>query len=66
MPANIFLETSPWSQLTPFASWGVLMLQKLGVNSQLYHANEGHAALLNLQRLVDYVQKDGLSFNVAL
>jgi starch phosphorylase len=45
---------------------GVLMLQKLGVNSQLYHANEGHAALLNLQRLVDYVQKDGLSFNVAL
>ncbi len=45
---------------------GVLMLQKLGVNSQLYHCNEGHAALLNLQRLVDYVQKDGLSFNVAL
>ena len=45
---------------------GVLMLQKLGVNSQLYHANEGHAALLNLQRLVDYVQKDGLDFNVAL
>ena len=44
---------------------GVLMLQKLGVNSQLYHCNEGHAALLNLQRLVDYVQK-GLSFNVAL
>ena len=45
---------------------GVLMLQKLGVNSQLYHCNEGHAALLNLQRLVDYVQKDGLQFNVAL
>lgn len=42
------------------------MLQKLGVNSQLYHCNEGHAALLNLQRLVDFVQKDGLSFNVAL
>ena len=45
---------------------GVLMLHKLGVNSQLYHCNEGHAALLNLQRLVDYVQNDGLSFNVAL
>ena len=44
---------------------GVLMLQKLGVNSQLYHCNEGHAALLNLQRLVDYVQS-GHSFNVAL
>ena len=45
---------------------GILMLQKLGIKSQLYHCNEGHAALLNLQRLVDYVQKDGLSFNVAL
>ncbi len=44
---------------------GVLMLKKLGVNHTLYHCNEGHAALLNLQRLVDYVQK-GLSFNVAL
>ncbi|MCI5979072.1 MAG: alpha-glucan family phosphorylase [Bacteroidales bacterium] len=45
---------------------GVLMLQKLGVNSRLYHCNEGHAALLNLQRLVDYVQKDHLDFNTAL
>lgn len=44
---------------------GVLMLRKLGINSQLYHCNEGHAALLNLQRLVDYVQR-GLTFNVAL
>ncbi len=44
---------------------GVLMLKKLGINSKLYHCNEGHAALLNLQRLVDYVQQ-GLSFNVAL
>ena len=45
---------------------GVLMLKKLGINSQLYHCNEGHAALLNLQRLVDYVQEKGLDFNVAL
>ena len=45
---------------------GVLMLQKLGVKAQLYHCNEGHAALLNLQRLVDYVQNDHLDFNVAL
>jgi starch phosphorylase len=45
---------------------GVLMLQKLGIKAQLYHCNEGHAALLNLQRLVDYVQKDHLDFNVAL
>ena len=41
------------------------MLKKLGVNKQLYHCNEGHAALCNLQRLVDYVQS-GLTFNEAL
>lgn len=45
---------------------GALMLKKLGINSQLYHCNEGHAALLNLQRLVDYVQEKHLDFNVAL
>ncbi len=45
---------------------GVLMLKKLGVKAQLYHCNEGHAALLNLQRLVDYVQEEKLDFNVAL
>lgn len=42
------------------------MLEKLGIKTDLYHANEGHAALMNLQRLVDYVQKDHLPFNVAL
>lgn len=45
---------------------GVLMLKKLGVKSKLYHCNEGHAALLNLQRLVDYVQDEKLNFNEAL
>ncbi len=44
---------------------GILMLKKLGISTDIYHANEGHAALLNLQRLTDYVQS-GLSFNVAL
>ncbi|MEG0560397.1 MAG: alpha-glucan family phosphorylase [Muribaculaceae bacterium] len=45
---------------------GVLMLKKLGIKSQLYHCNEGHAALLNLQRLVDFVQEEKLSFNTAI
>ncbi|MDE5883435.1 MAG: alpha-glucan family phosphorylase [Muribaculaceae bacterium] len=45
---------------------GIYMLNRLGIHTDIYHANEGHAALLNLQRLVDYVQKDGLPFNVAL
>lgn len=44
---------------------GTLMLKKLGIEKQIYHCNEGHAALCNLQRLVDYVQS-GLSFNQAL
>ena len=44
---------------------GVLMLKKLGIKKQLFHCNEGHAALCNLQRLVDYVD-GGMSFNEAL
>ncbi|MBR6283191.1 MAG: alpha-glucan family phosphorylase, partial [Muribaculaceae bacterium] len=45
---------------------GVLLLKRLGIKHDIYHCNEGHAALLNLQRLVDYVQDEGLSFNEAL
>lgn len=45
---------------------GIYMLNKLGIKADIYHANEGHAALMNLQRLVDYVQDQGLPFNVAL
>lgn len=44
---------------------GIIMLRKLGIDTQLYHCNEGHAALLNLQRLVEYVEK-GLKFDEAL
>ncbi|MGN1265724.1 MAG: alpha-glucan family phosphorylase, partial [Muribaculaceae bacterium] len=40
---------------------GVLMLKRLGIKNQLYHCNEGHAALLNLQRLVDYVNEEHLN-----
>ena len=45
---------------------GVLMLKKLGIKKDIYHCNEGHAALCNVQRLVDYVQEGKLSFNEAL
>jgi starch phosphorylase len=44
---------------------GVLTLQKLGIKKDVYHCNEGHAALCNVQRLVDYV-KEGMSFTMAL
>ncbi|MDR2810987.1 MAG: alpha-glucan family phosphorylase [Tannerellaceae bacterium] len=45
---------------------GILMLHKLGIKKQVYHCNEGHAALINAQRLVDYIQGERLSFNEAL
>lgn len=45
---------------------GVLMLKKLGIKKDIYHCNEGHAALCNVQRLVDYVQEGKLSFNEAI
>ena len=44
---------------------GMLALKKLGIKKDIYHCNEGHAALCNVQRLVDYVES-GLSFNEAL
>ena len=44
---------------------GVLTLKKLGIKKQIYHCNEGHAALCNLQRLCDYIE-EGLTFNQAL
>lgn len=44
---------------------GILTLKKLGIEKQVYHCNEGHAALINVQRLVDYIA-GGLNFNEAL
>ena len=43
---------------------GMYALKKLGIKKQVYHCNEGHAALINAQRLVDYVES-GLTFNQA-
>ncbi len=45
---------------------GVLLLNKLGIKKQIYHCNEGHAAFLNVQRLVDYIANEKLDFNEAL
>ena len=44
---------------------GMLTLKKLGIKKDVYHCNEGHAALCNLQRLCDYV-RSGLNFNQAM
>jgi starch phosphorylase len=44
---------------------GILMLKRLGIKKDVYHCNEGHAALINVQRLCDYVAS-GLSYEQAI
>lgn len=44
---------------------GMLALKELGIEKQVYHCNEGHAALINVQRLADYTAA-GLNHNEAL
>ncbi|MFA6779943.1 MAG: alpha-glucan family phosphorylase, partial [Paludibacteraceae bacterium] len=44
---------------------GIVMLNKLGIKHDTYHCNEGHAALINIQRLCDYINNEGLTFNQA-
>ena len=44
---------------------GIQLLDKLDIKTSLYHCNEGHAALINVSRLVKHVEK-GLSFNEAM
>ncbi len=45
---------------------GTLLLNRLGIKQDVYHMNEGHAALMNVQRLLDYVEGQGLHIDVAL
>ena len=45
---------------------GILLLKKLGIKKEVYHMNEGHAAFIGVQRLLDYVKEEGLTFNTAL
>lgn len=45
---------------------GIQLLNKLGIKKDVYHCNEGHAALINVQRLVDYIRNEKLTFNQAL
>ena len=44
---------------------GMLTLKALGIKKDIYHCNEGHAALINVERICDYVAT-GLSFNEAI
>lgn len=44
----------------------VRLLDKLGVECQVYHLNEGHAAFTNLERMAMLVERRGLDFDQAL
>ncbi len=44
---------------------GILTLKKLGIKKDIYHCNEGHAALINVQRICDYVA-EGLTYHQAI
>lgn len=44
---------------------GILMLKKLGIQKDIYHCNEGHAALINIERIAQLVD-GGMDFDHAL
>ncbi|MDR2979174.1 MAG: alpha-glucan family phosphorylase [Bacteroidales bacterium] len=44
---------------------GIRMLKLLGIEPELYHLNEGHAAFISLERLRNYVQEQHLPMPVA-
>lgn len=43
----------------------MITLRALGITKDVYHCNEGHAALINIQRLCDYIN-GGLNFGQAM
>lgn len=46
--------------------WWYSGAEKTGYRKTGYHCNEGHAALINVQRLVDLIAGQGLTFARAL
>ncbi|MCQ2118309.1 MAG: alpha-glucan family phosphorylase [Bacteroidales bacterium] len=45
---------------------GLRALRQLGLNPQIYHYNEGHAAFTGLERLREYINNDNLDFGEAI
>ncbi len=45
---------------------GVRALRAMGIAPTVWHLNEGHAAFVSLERMREYVQHDGLSFDESL
>lgn len=45
---------------------GIRVLQKLGVNADVYHCNEGHAAMIGFERIHQLMAQKNLSFDEAV
>ncbi len=45
---------------------GIRLLDTLGIEVQHYHCNEGHAAMIGIERLIKYIKEDQLEFKDAL
>jgi len=45
---------------------GWRLLHALGIQPQVCHLNEGHAAFAVLERALDFMQETGISFEIAL
>ena len=45
---------------------GIRALRRLGLNPEIYHCNEGHAAFTGLERLREYINNDNLDYPEAL
>lgn len=41
---------------------GIRVLKKLGIESDIYHCNEGHAAMIGLERIKDLVESTDLKY----
>jgi len=44
---------------------GIRLLEKMGYHSDIYHCNEGHAAMIGLERIADLMKDKGLNFEEA-
>ncbi|HOO85197.1 MAG TPA: alpha-glucan family phosphorylase [Prolixibacteraceae bacterium] len=44
---------------------GIKALEAIGVDADIYHCNEGHAAFIGLERLSNFIHKQNLSLQVA-
>ncbi|MCI5083022.1 MAG: alpha-glucan family phosphorylase [Saprospiraceae bacterium] len=45
---------------------GIKALEAIGVQADIYHCNEGHAAFMGVERLKTYIQQENMNFAEAL